>query len=393
MNSVEKKVIGVTVFGHALCHFNMLILAGALLTIVKDLESTTSQITAIGTISYFIFGLGAFPSGMLVSHTHPKMVLKGFFLFTAAASLFTGLSKNIEMFTLGLAMMGLFGSLYHVSGVTLISQTVRSRGKALGIHGVAGSAGITLAPVIAGAILTFYGWRVIYLTASVLGLIGFLILFFDHEIPVRHTVLPAGESKPFDRKMIAAFALMIGVMMINGLVYRGFLTMLPTYVSENLSPGSPFAGGLFSTLILSVGMIGQYTGGHFSDRFSMVRLYLITLLLSLPFLFLLGFVQNMWIVGAGLFFALFHFPQQPIENHLISRWMPHKWTGSGFGIKFAATFGVGAFAAGLTGIIAERASISLVFPILAGLVFLSAALVFILILYLKMHHMDVDQNR
>jgi len=260
----------------------------------------------------------------------------------------------------------------------------------VGIHGVAGSAGITMAPVIAGAILTFYGWRVIYLTASVLGLIGFLILFFDYKIPASHAELSTQESKPFNRKMIVAFAIMVGVMMINGLVYRGFLTMLPTYVSENVSSGSPFTGGFFATLILSVGMIGQYTGGHLSDRVSMMTLYLITLLLSLPFLFLLGFVQNIWIVAAGLFFALFHFPQQPIENHLISRWMPHKWTGSGFGIKFAATFGVGAFAAGLTGIIAERVSISLVFPILAGLVFLSAALVFILICYLRKHHMDVD---
>jgi len=131
MKSVEKKVIGVTVFGHALCHFYMLILAGALFAIVKDLGSTTSQITAIGTISYFIFGMGAFPSGMLVNRLHSKMVLKGFFLFTAAASLFTGLSKNIETFAVGLAMMGLFASLYHVSGVTLISQTIRGRGKAL----------------------------------------------------------------------------------------------------------------------------------------------------------------------------------------------------------------------------------------------------------------------
>lgn len=392
MKSAEKKVIGTTAFGHALCHFYMLILAGALLEIVHDLESSTSQITAIGTLCYFLFGLGAFPSGMLVSHTHPKIVLKGFFLLTAIASMVTGLSNDIMMFAVGLALLGLFNSLYHVSGVTLISQSIRGRGRALGIHGVAGSAGLALAPVIAGTILTYTGWRSIYLLAAALGFIGFFVLLLDRDIPARHMESVSLESRPIDRKLIAAFVLMIGVMMINGLVYRGFLTMLPTYVSQNISSGSPFAGGLLSTLILSVGMIGQYIGGHLSDRFHMIRLYLTTLLLSLPFLLLLGFASNLWIVAAGLFFALFHFPQQPIENHLISRWTPRKWTGSGFGIKFTATFGIGAFAAGFTGIIAERASIALVFPILSGLIFFSAILVFLLMRYLKRHEMGVDRK-
>ncbi|MFC1568895.1 MFS transporter [bacterium] len=390
MKSIEKKVVGITAFGHALSHFYMLILAGALMAIVTDLNSTLSQITAIGTLCYFIFGAGSIPAGIFVSATNPKMILKGFFLFSSAAALLIGLSKSIEIFTMGLTLLGLFGSLYHVSGITLITQTITQRGKALGIHGVAGSAGITLAPLIAGAILMILGWRWIYLLASGLGMIGFLILFFDRSIPVSHPQNASQDTKSFDKKMIVAFALIIGVMMINGLVYRGFLTMLPTYVSKNISSGSPFTGGLLSTLILSVGMIGQYFGGHFSDRVPMVRLYLITLLLSLPFLFILGFVQHLWIVGAGLFFALFHFPQQPIENHLISRWMPPKWVGSGFGVKFAATFGVGALAAGFTGIIADRASISLVFPVLAGLVFLSSTLIFILIRYLEQNKVDMN---
>ena len=388
MKPVEKKVIGITAFGHALCHFYMLILAGALMAIVKDLNSTLTRITAIGTLSYFVFGIGSLPAGFLVSITSPKRILQGFFLLSAAASLAIGLSRSSVMFTAGLALLGLFGSWYHVSGVTLITQTVSSRGKALGIHGVAGSAGITLAPVIAGAILTFYGWRWIYLFASLLGLTGFLIISADRSIPSCHPEPEVHEPATFDKRMFTAFALIIAVMMINGLVYRGFLTMLPTYVSQNVSSGSPFAGGLLSTLILSVGMIGQYLGGHLSDRYPMIRLYFIVLILSLPFLFMLGFVENLWIIGAGLLFALFHFPQQPIENHLISRWMPPKWVGSGFGIKFTATFGVGAFAAGLTGIIAERTSMASVFPMLAGLVLISATLIFLLMRYLG--HLDPD---
>jgi MFS family permease len=392
MTGREKKVIGVTAFGHALCHFYMLILAGALLAIVKDLDSSTARITAYGTLCYFIFGLGALPGGLLVSYTNPKRVLQGFFLFSAIASLCTGLSDKGLAFAVSLAVLGLSGSLYHVSGVTLITQAVKQRGKALGLHGVAGSAGITLTPLIAGIILSFSGWRSIYFVGAAFGFIGFLILILDRSIPVRHVQTEQKTTSPVQRHVIIPFAIMIGVMMINGLVYRGFLTMLPAFVTEQLSSDSPFTGGLLSTLILSVGMIGQYGGGHFSDRVSMIHLYLIMLLLSLPFLFMLGFVQQQWIVVMGVFFALFHFPQQPIENHLISRWMPPKWVGSAYGVKFTATFGVGAFASGLTGIIADRASISIVFPILSGGVLLSSLLLMTLIFHFRNRNLNMNRH-
>jgi MFS family permease len=391
MTGREKKVIGMTAFGHALCHFYMLILAGALLAIVKDLNSTTARITAYGTICYLIFGLGALPGGLLVSYSNPKRVLQVFFLFSAIASLCTGLSRDRLAFAVSLAVLGSAGSLYHVSGVTLITQVVRKRGKALGLHGVAGSAGITLTPLIAGIVLSFSGWRSIYLLGALFGFIGFLILVADRSIPVRHTETEQRTVAPVRRHMITAFAIMVGVMMINGLVYRGFLTMLPAFVTERLSSSdSPFTGGLVSTLILSVGMIGQYAGGHLSDRISMIHLYLIVLLLSLPFLFLLGLVQREWIVVMGVFFALFHFPQQPIENHLISKWMPPRWVGSGYGVKFTATFGVGAFAAALTGIIADRISIAMVFPILSGGVLFSSLLMLTLITHIRKRNLNMN---
>ncbi|MBN1782363.1 MFS transporter [bacterium] len=390
--AVEKKVIGITAFGHALCHFNMLILAGALMALVKDLNSSTAQITSIGTICYFVFGLGAFPAGFLVSWTNAKINLQGFFLLSGLSALAVGLSRGIAGFTVALTALGLFGSMYHVSGMTLITQTIHRRGKALGIHGVAGSAGITLTPFIAGAVLTMADWRMIYFVAAFLGFAGFLVLFLDRSVPAVSSRVDTQDTALFPRHMMTAFGILIVVMMINGLVYRGFLTMLPTYVLQNLTADSSLAGGLISTLILSVGMIGQYAGGHLSDRIPMVRLYLVALLISCPFLFLLGYVQHSGIVVTGLLFSLFHFPQQPIENHLISRWMPSRWIGSGFGVKFTATFGVGAFASGLTGLLAERSSIARVFPWLSGLVMISCILVFILAGFLSRHPVGPESD-
>ena len=179
MRKKERKIIFVTCFGHSLCHIYVLILAGALLPIGESFGLSITRTTTIGTLCYLLFGLGSLPSGIFAMKTNAKLALKLFFVGSALASLLTGLSGSVVTFTAGLALIGLFGSLYHVSGLTLISHGVRKKGQVLGIHGIAGSAGIALAPVITGVITSFLGWQKVYLIMSAAGVIGFLFLAFD----------------------------------------------------------------------------------------------------------------------------------------------------------------------------------------------------------------------
>ena len=376
----ELEIIGITSLGHSLCHIYMLLMAGALVAIAKEFNTSLTVITSIGTACYFIFGLSAFPAGIFTSKTNAKLTLKLFFSLSALSCLVIGFSRNLWGFAIGLCLLGLFGSLYHVSGLTLISHHIKKQGRALGIHGVAGSLGIALTPLLTGLILAVSNWRGVYLVMAIPGLIGFLILQFNRSIQPATILKSSTASKEVNNKksLIPFFIIMLIVMGVNGLVYRGFLTALPTYLSENVHLGNMkgiVTGGLMSTIILSVGMIGQYTGGHLSDKFKMTHLYFSVLLLSLPFMFLIGKTQNIWLIISALFFALFHFPQQPVENHLISKLIPPHLVGSGYGIKFAFTFGVGSFASGLVGVVTDNYSMRLVFPILTCLIAVSTILI------------------
>lgn len=211
---------------------------------------------------------------------------------------------------------------------------------------------------------------------AVPGLIAFLFLTFDRTIPKAHVVYSSEKqgSSAYDFPVILlGFAVLI--MGVNGLIYRGFMTMLPTYISQRVALhgiSAVVTGGLVSTLILSVGMIGQYVGGHLSDRYSMIRLYLISVAATLPFMLLIGLTSNLPLILCALAFALFHFPQQPVENHLIAHLMPPRLVSWGYGIKFTLTFGVGSLAAGLSGWVTDHYGISKVFLFLAGLIFISA---------------------
>ncbi|NQT26799.1 MFS transporter [candidate division KSB1 bacterium] len=383
MRPIEKRVIAITCLGHALSHVYILVFATALMVLQKEFHISLTQITRIGTLSYLVYGLGAFPAGILAARTNAKFTMQLFFLLSSIAAILIGLTHSLSVFTASIILLGLVGSLYHVSGLTIITQVIEKRGKALGIHGVAGSAGIALTPILTGLIISGFGWREVYLLLAIPGLTGFFFLLFDRTIPHAHVQMRKSSQSenrkglPFKVILIAAL-----VMSVNGLIYRGFMTMLPTYIGENVTLGgfsAVLTGGLFATIILSIGMIGQFVGGHLSDRFPMIRLYLITIAITLPFMLLISATHNILLILVALLFALFHFPQQPIENHLIAHIIPHRFVSWAYGIKFTLTFGVGSFAAGLAGIIADKWSLSTVFLFLGGLIVISALLLAILV--------------
>jgi len=376
---MENRIRLITILGHSLCHIYMLIFAAALLPIQQSLTISLTELTAIGTLSYFIFGLGALPSGYLATRTNAKLTLKMFFLLSGLSSLSIGLTRHIVPFTAGLILLGLSGSLYHVSGLTLISQGIRKKGKSMGIHGVAGSLGIALTPLIAGFILSVSTWRTIYLVMAVPGILGYLFLMLDKKIPEAHIINPTKDTQQVNQRFATVlFIMALAAMGINGFIYRGFLTVIPAYIAKTFSTESDTAyltGGLLTTVILSVGMIGQYIGGHLSDRIRLIRLYLFFLILSMPFMFLIGLTNHILIFISAVLFSLFHFPGQPIENHLVSVLIPSKWISSAYGFKFIFTFGVGSFATAFVGYIIDRSAINSVFILLGSILILSVSIV------------------
>ena len=383
MNPLEKRVLYSTFLGHSISHVYILILAGSLIPITQSFGKSITEITRVATFGYMLYGLGAFPAGILAERTNAKLTLRLYFLLSGLISAMIGLTQSYSLFAAGIILLGLVGSLYHVSGLTLISHCIEKRGKALGIHGIAGSAGIALTPLLAGAVTAVWGWREVYLFMAAPGLAGFLFLTLDRTIPEAHIHARKVDSSIKKQDLpVSMILLFVLVMAVNGLIYRGFMTMFPTYMAERVSienVSSLVAGGFLTTVILSIGMVGQYVGGTLSDRFPMIRLYFVTVAMTLPFMLLIGLSGNIGLILAALGFALFHFPQQPIENHLIARLIPPRFVSWGYGIKFTLTFGAGSVAAGLAGWITDGFGIENVFLGISLLIAISALLLFVLL--------------
>ncbi len=421
----------------------MLILPPLLIQLTSQFDLSLAQVTYMATISSFLFGVMALPGGFLADKWSYKAVLAMFFIGTATAACVVGSARSVLSLGIGLALVGLFGSLYHPSGLAMISHGVKQRGKALGLHGMAGNLGIALSPIIAGGLALRLSWRYAYYILSVPGFIaGAVLLLKSRLIPKeeKSSQLEAStqsESKPAGQSFaIWAIILLYAAAGLTGFCYRGVVTMLPTYLgrfnvgeelqsdldrgmisevvrqefmrhktelSENTivsiedpgrkwritdkgrnkkytvtkesgrlnvyGPGT-FGRLLFATMVYLVGMIGQYMGGHFSDRRRRTRLYLLFNGLSLPFMLMIGLTPGTIVVLAAALFALFHFANQPVENSLIAQFTPSHLRSSGYGLKFILTFGFGSFASGFSGYVAENYGFNSVFLALGGVILL-----------------------
>ena len=66
------------------------------------------------------------------------------------------------MFVVGLSLLGISCSIYHPAGLTIISRRISNISKGMGIHGVAGSLGLGIGPLIVSIFTYMISWKAAY---------------------------------------------------------------------------------------------------------------------------------------------------------------------------------------------------------------------------------------
>ena len=166
------------------------------------------------------------------------------------------------------------------------------------------------------------------------------------------------------------------------------MTFVPTYMGTrvNLSVmnlNTVTLGGTVATLALASGAVGQYVAGRLVDHQSAEKLYLGSVIIGMICVFVMSFSTNALLMISAVIYSFFYFSTQPIQNYLISRYLPENRHGFGYGIHFFLTFGVGSIAAAISGYIADRLGLEAVFIFMGLCFFISACMVVLLVLRAK----------
>ncbi len=337
------------------------------------------------------FGLGALPAGYITDRIGPKRIVMTYLIGAAASSIYIATTTSVATFSIGLAALGAFISLYHPAGTALVTTQIRQVGKGLGYHGMGGGMGVAIAPALATMLAVVsprYGWRLSFFAFGIMGLLvaagvgtlRFASVQSNEAENARHRFLP---ERIVSKGMGKAFIVYLFVAVMVGFCYRGLMTFLPIYFSQELTGGiftgsALVKGGRFATLTLLVGVLGQFLGGQLTARYNIEKLYAVLLVITVPMLFMMSIMSNYALFLISMVFALFHFAGQPVGNSLVAKYTDEGGRGLGFGIYFASAFGIGSLASGFSGMLADRFGLGSIFLVLGGLIFLG----FLAMLYL-----------
>jgi MFS family permease len=382
MQRDEKIIVALTGCSHALSHGYLLIFPTVLLLLQKEFSVGYLELGVIGNIMTLTYGLGALPGGMIYNYLGPRKLYLLCFLGSALALVLVAVSSKLILFTAGLALLGVLGSIYHPLANSLITSKVREYGQALGIHGAAGNVGLASTPFVIGLIASYLGWRQAYLWSALPGIILSIWSLFVDMSPreeIRTVDKPTPTEKSTPRRLKAYFSLPLVVLylinMFQGFSFNGSLIFLPTYMAKRtsfhlFSLDSVALGGMLSGIVLAVGVLGQYGGGILAQQSRLERKLLLMPILSFPFILAMSFTTDLVLLIFALIFFFFNFFLQPMNNTLLAQYTAVEMRGIAFGIYFFLSFVFGSLASSFCGFIAQNFGLRWVFMGLSSSVLL-----------------------
>jgi MFS family permease len=384
----DRSIAGFTMIGHALVHWFETSIPILLVVWLAEFEVSYLVVGTIVALGYAPFGLGALPGGILADRYGTKRLIIYCLLGMSGSFLLLALADSIVGIALGLVCWGIAASVYHPSGLSLISTGVDERGTVFAYHGIAGNVGIALGPFVTATLLIGVSWQAAAAALAVPGLIAAvygLSAEFDPVAAVDDPTMADDTAPASLRELLgssralfgSAFALVFVIVIFEGLFYRGLLTYLPEILQglpaltafdpgfslQGINPGDYIYVGL-----LVVGMAGQYVGGRLTDRLptetGLIGLFGVLAVLAVVFIPVSGLGIGPLIALCGVIgFCLFAI--QPFYQNAVAVHTPPSGRGLSYGYTYLGEFGLGSASIAVGGFLLGSFELAVFFGVLS----------------------------
>ncbi len=353
MNRVRFVFLSV---GHAYDHLFMLLFPTVVLTLEAQFDLSYDQWMLMSTPAFVAFAAGAIPAGWLGDRWSRSGMMAIFFIGIGGAAILTSFARTPGELAGGLVLIGLFASIYHPVGIAMIVQGQEKVGRLLGINGVAGNFGIALAAFVAASLGDLISWRAAFYVPGALSIAtGLVYIWVARGWPLadriagrkEHDIGTAFKASAEARQAIirAVVILTVGAL-LAGIVFQASTISLPKLFEERVGDVTASAlgvGGLVS-LVVGVAAFAQIAAGLLVDKFSVKRVWIVTLLLQVPLLILVGMISQTGLLIAAFVVLVIIFGEIPIQDALLARHTPEHLRSRVYGIKFAVALGASALA-------------------------------------------------
>ena len=321
--------------------------AGIDFGIVKDIAY--AEMISYGIPSLILFGACAPLAAFLADKWNRSGMLTVFFFGIGLAAIMTGLAQSLLQIGIGLALIGVFASIYHPVGIAMLIERGGKVGWILGMNGVWGNMGVAGAPLVTGFILAQYDWRMAFIIPGTVSIIlGISYLAYTRRNGVR-TALTTENKKdqigfaPGWQRALVSLALVTAA---GGFVFGGMTFLLPRLFDvrmQGITTDIAVTGTLAATIYV-VAAFAQLVVGRQIDKRSIKHVLIFVACGQPLFLFLMAVYTDYNLFAVSLLAMSFVFGQIPITDAVLSQYVPDQWRTKVLSIKFLINLMIGAAA-------------------------------------------------
>jgi MFS family permease len=328
--------------GHVLDHLLMLVYPTAVLAMTGEFGMSYSEMIPLSLGGFIAFGLCSLPAGWLADRWSRRNMMIVFFVGIGLATILTGFAHTPWQLAAGLTCMGVFASIYHPVGISMLVAGHDKVGKLLGINGVYGNLGVGFAAFTAGALAGSVGWRSAFFVPGVIA-IAAGIAFSMLVPPMRDLARSAGAkpriSIPRDVMMRVFIVLTIGTI-CNGIIYNSATISMPKMFEDRIGDltGSTLGVGTLVSLVYLCAACAQYIVGHLIDRYSLRNVFLPLAAMQIPLLLLASSVGNYSILLVAVPMMFFIFGVIPINDAMVAKYTDEHWRSRVYAVRFVISF-------------------------------------------------------
>lgn len=366
-----------------------------LVPIKESLKLTDGEAGLIATLFSLVFAVLVPLSGFVADKLSRKWIIVFSIMLWSGATIVSGACTGLVLFIIFRSIAtGMGEATFGPANYSTIADyhDEDTRGTAMSIHQTSYYFGVIVSGLLAGWIGEMWGWRSAFFIFGAVGVLhGFIIIWRLHDKvqpEVQKTVDKRNDVKFLDSMAIlfktpTALILTIGFACLI-FVLQGYLTWTPTFLHEKFGMDLASAGfnSMFYTHIAA--FVGILLAGRISDKLAhfkpacRILMQSCGLLVAAPFIVLMGYSSDMWMVylglaGFGFARAFFDANTYPVLYDVI----PVKFHASAAGVMLFLGFGVGSLSPLVLGVLKPVLGLSMGISLLAVVWIFGSFLLFV----------------
>lgn len=346
--------------------------------LTESLAASTGMIGLALTGMWAAYALTQFPSGVLADHHGERIVILVGIGATGAASLFIALSPSYPVFFVFAVVLGGAAGLVYSAATSLVTKQSEETGRAIGIYVAGGPLAGLLAPPIAVAFGSRFGWRV-GIALGVVSAIPVLLLFawtIESTAPARTDVtlrehLDVHMFVDLITRPTITYTTILAV--LGAFTWQATASFLPAFLESFHGISQGMASILFSAYFVIHGATQPVTG-ILSDRFSRDGAALLTMATGIVgySLLLVGSSFTAIVVAIGLIGLAMSWGA-PLQTKFMDN-LSETEQGTGFGFVRTVYMSLGSLGSVVTGFLVDISGWVVAFGLLVALMTISSLL-------------------